>query len=1781
MQAVHGNVHQGLINCIGQGFQCTIIAVVALLALQNVHFPSPSLWGPSLIDRLVIDGSFLYDELITTSFNGVPRYLGHNEVPEYIHVWQHSFHVQIQTDMFDGVVGQMGNTESLTVTLEDALNSALMVSQNVLFTAGGTTISIFEFDNCLFVFDSHARNHQGLPCDEGQAVLLLFEDQNQLLHYLKVAYLNKQYNLSPVYINVNTHRQEIFDITGKRVCRNLRELENGLMTAENPLDIDFVETVSDINQNETTSCANMQEPGERLNMHLDKSYYFMPHETMLNAVKSLNPVLIPENFPSSCHENEAQYDQFSEGTGTSCSNHGHTEAKSNYCNWTDFSVIDCCEETKDTSKTISGINQSQWNHTYANSVPVLNKHLNFLSNHSYVNISSVGKQCSNQASVHSSHFNFMQIDDNNRVNDSELKELNQVSDCIVCDNDSTVEALSRMKYFDSYQTMIEQIPSLFCSSCCRVMFDNQVTCSRVRSEILKIDENSMLCSTCKKYLSIGKRPALAYHNNSLDAGPIPDALKGLNILEKRLISQVNIYFSLVLLPGFPVGQLGQKGFVIHIPVDINYVANQILSADVMSKRYVVASCLCHNRKTTCNIVRPKKVLAALKWLKLNNNLYSDICLPHMTDSSGSVESEDTDNIDFIELGSAPSDYAAPGLMEINMQGKEPVEFEKLQHSEVLSFPWLFPFGRNGFHELSRTRRLTLNQYFKMRLFSVDPRWRKDISYLINAVNVYEKSVLSQLISVYFRVKKNATPDSQPLQAKNVTDISNPDLQENSYMFMRSIRGTAAYWKNSLLNLLAMLKNLGPPTLFLTLSCNDNHWPELAMTLQNCEKESVDISSLPKNVQQDPLLTAIHFERRWQALLKHVINCPDKPLGKVNDYFSRVEFQQRGSAHMHIFLWIENAPNLASAASASQLTSYIDSVICTQIPDKEKYPDLHRLVTTLQIHSHKPYCRRSNKCRFNFPYKTCEATKLITNSDTVVTNKRFYETKRGNKDLMVNAYNPTILLNWRANMDIQMIGGPLGVAYYVCSYVCKAEPQILKNALSNVLQEISDNAESVSLRTKMFRIGMCVLKHRTLSAQEAAYRIGGLQLIWSSRQTINLHAFPPHKQYRKLKPKEELQSLHPNDENIFEKNIIDHYQNRSAELESYCLFRFCQCFRIERKKPIGPLSRNARFPCLSTGYTACMRQKKAVVRLTVPAKNTKDYYYSLLLLYLPHRKFTDIIAPFNDYAEAFLEKQDFLDKEAVLSANAIPTIDDALRVVRLAQLELDPPFECNYTSSVGLENTCEVILDGTFDIHSHSEDRLIPDYCDGVTQNEDCETVDICSASSYDVEWHNIVSGLSTDQSLEHRISSLTSDQLKVFDYIRSKACRKGDAYQVFISGGAGVGKSYLIEVLVEFFKLCCSSYAGNEPVIVCAPTGIAAHNVKGYTIHSLLKIPVLHQNEFQARYMEMPASQLLKLRQRFRSVQTLVIDEISMVSTEMLDFIHRRLTAIKQNNLPFGGLNIIAVGDFHQLRPVKSLFAFENHELWHLFKPFFLKQNMRQLKDLCYAQLLNRARIGCLTSDDIYTLRQRLVHPDSVQDPQILHIFPTLEQVRGHNIKMQSRLSSQQYCFTATHRFSDHDIQPEETFTVDLIPEDDRDAGGLPLHIWLSVGTKVMLLRNINVQYGLVNGAIGTVSGIDRSVEPPSVSVKFFDVNVPMTLLNPDGSVDIPYYNQEFLVSGRFILRTNLPVTPCWGLSIHKVQSLSLEAAVVHIGSSIFTHGQAYVALSRVKTLANLYLAAL
>ena len=376
---------------------------------------------------------------------------------------------------------------------------------------------------------------------------------------------------------------------------------------------------------------------------------------------------------------------------------------------------------------------------------------------------------------------------------------------------------------------------------------------------------------------------------------------------------------------------------------------------------------------------------------MNNHLYSNIqirspILESVHFGGNAITSDDN----ITEYGAVGTDFTLPNTSLPNFikDGKivlphfdtTPVYMDKVQHGEEMAFPYLFPNGRNGLNE-PRDSKLTYKQYFQHRIYNMDSRWRTNISYFLNAVNLCEREQLLQTVNVAMKWRKPETQcrQNQPnvhIRNCDIDSEDNPDVIQNSYMFAKQIRGTAAFWKNKLMNLLAMIKCLGPPTIFVTLSANDNHWPELAMMYTGLPFDEVQNANLQDNIKQDPLLAAIHFERRWNALLKYLKDA--QPLGEIVDFFSRIEFQSRGSVHMHSFLWIKNAPDLNCDDHAT-IVEFIDSIISTELPSKIEDEELYNLVSSLQVHHHSFTCqrRRTTRCRFGFPYQSAKETKNFT------------------------------------------------------------------------------------------------------------------------------------------------------------------------------------------------------------------------------------------------------------------------------------------------------------------------------------------------------------------------------------------------------------------------------------------------------------------------------------------------------------------------------------------------------------------------------------------------------------------------------------------------------------------------------------------------------------------------------------------------------------------------------------------------------------------------------------
>ena len=183
---------------------------------------------------------------------------------------------------------------------------------------------------------------------------------------------------------------------------------------------------------------------------------------------------------------------------------------------------------------------------------------------------------------------------------------------------------------------------------------------------------------------------------------------------------------------------------------------------------------------------------------------------------------------------------------------------------------------------------------------------------------------------------------------------------------------------------------------------------------------------------------------------------------------------------------------------------------------------------------------------------------------------------------------------------------------------------------------------------------------------------------------------------------------------------------------------------------------------------------------------------------------------------------------------------------------------------------------------------------------------------------------------------------------------------------------------------------------------------------------------------------------------------------------------------------------------------------------------------------------------------------------------------------MQQILSESTYTIVAVHSFSQTDFGSKGNVSNDLIPDDDRNAGGLPQFLKVSKGTRIMLIRNIYTKRGLVNGAMGYVVHItlNKDNKPCIIHIKFDDEDIGKILQNTtlNNSISIEPICQGNHYKGRSIIREQFPLILSWACTIHKVQGASLDEAVISIGNDIFQPCMSYVALSRVKTLQGLYI---
>lgn len=384
---------------------------------------------------------------------------------------------------------------------------------------------------------------------------------------------------------------------------------------------------------------------------------------------------------------------------------------------------------------------------------------------------------------------------------------------------------------------------------------------------------------------------------------------------------------------------------------------------------------------------------------------------------------------------------------------------------------------------------------------------------------------------------------------------------------------------------------------------------------------------------------------------------------------------------------------------------------------------------------------------------------------------------------------------------------------------------------------------------------------------------------------------------------------------------------------------------------------------------------------------------------------------------------------------------------------------------------------------------------------------------------------------------------------------------LFLTGKAGTGKTTFLREVVHYTKKKC---------IVLAPTGIAAVNAGAMTIHSFFQFGL---GPFVQGVIE-PKSDFRINKSKLelvRHLQLLIIDEVSMVRADLMDHIDVELRRIRRNSKPFGGVQLLMIGDLQQLPPIahggedellrqyyKTLYFFSSAALKSMKYSCIELKNVYRQTDRHFIDILNHARNCTLTSQDISDLNARYI-PGFSPKPEdgYIRLMTHNRQVDNVNETELEKLDSEPYTFVAavTGTF------PEESYpTADSLT--------------LKKGAQVMFIKN-DPERRFINGTLGEVKSIDKN----SIAVRLAESGMiidvePMEWQNIRYQFDEESKEISSKQIGRF---KQYPLKAAWAITVHKSQGLTFDKAIIDVHAA-FSPGQAYVALSRCRTLDGLVL---
>lgn len=1113
------------------------------------------------------------------------------------------------------------------------------------------------------------------------------------------------------------------------------------------------------------------------------------------------------------------------------------------------------------------------------------------------------------------------------------------------------------------------------------------------------------------------------------------------------------------------------------------------------------------------------------------------------------------------------------------------------HILAMSFPTLYPTGRADINS-PRIRNVSLVEYVKHFLrykdgrFGRHPRWR----FLVFNIIMRQKA----RHAAGFYVLK--TGDLQATDRDTLVDL----LQSENSLLPQVIRqgarltGTRPFWgyQSSLLKAQAQFLCPIAAPVFVTFSAADMQWHDLhrhlpGWDLVSAAEDRVRQRWIWQAIQDHPHLVADYLFRRFAAFRKHVL----QPYFQFTNYWYRVEWQSRGSGHFHCLFWIPTAPNLGCKTldEMQEFAEYWGLRITAINPDPNRQPDacnpaslpptavqnttdqFTAFVNRLQRHNHctVSYCLRSKKgstapptCRFFFPrplFPTATVTTEINCKSQMFSPAR--------DDSLFNQCSPLMTLGWLANTDIQPPLTTHAVIGYISKYVSKAEKASVSytELQTQVIPHINSQAPLLSFVSRMLNK---LIGERDWSAQEVSHILLQLPVQESTTVVVQLDCRPENSQDQLL--------ILESGEVTAGKSVLQHYLGRCNlnpspivhELTLFSCLRFWDWKHWKERSRARPRAINY-FPRYSPDPQS-------------PQYN--DYCRVKLMLHHPFTAWEELLVVdrcvYRSLTEAYTacetlhsHPDDYYAETIVVeeSSDVEPDSDDddyelqdfELLARRrhgrdLSQLEID---------SLGSR---EIDLQYSWETHIGRYKTCLDTFTQFKLDNPASQVVTVDPSST-----------------------SLNSEQLKLYNlvviqYSQELQAETGLAIRppqllLNVDGVAGSGKTFTVLKFCARLAAIASAAGKADPVFRAAPTGVAAYNIIGKTIHSLLRLPV------KGKGKELSSATLQSLQLQFQGCRFLVIDEKSMINLHTLTIIDSRLRAIfPAVDQPFGGVNLLLCGDFYQLPPVggKALYsvklgkdaaAIYGQQIYQQFNQTIrLTEVMRQQGEdnisVAFRGALTELRNGNLSIPSWQLLCTRvanqLTSAEVASFQSALRLYYTTAEVAERNLDSLAALNNPVKKLTARHSGYNAKKATEE------------EADNLAVELYLAIGAQIMLTTNLWTENGLVNGSIGTIvdiswdTGLNPAASLPSVVLCQFDTYIGPAFPGCEPGVVpvLPVY-RPYDYKGAPCSRTQFPMRLAYAITVHKSQGLTLLRVVLNLDQREHAAGLSYVAVSRVKTL--------